>query len=407
MRRTPHRSKFYLRAVLSFIVFSLLCIGIFEGLSLCIPRGAVWIKDILGFIVIYGVAVGAVAVCFECDGLAALFGGSASFCVEHISRGLYGIFSGMLRQGTHAGFYILLYVVLAAALLVGLFFLTEKIKLWRIDVNNVFMFVLSIAAIISTVVLKLVVIHYNTVGENTLAISICVNISGILMCGVIFALLLNLVVGKRTEAERDIVKEMLEAEREQFYFEKSMIDAINIKCHDLKHQIAALDGEKAKELRREINEVVDRYNAGFETGNAALDTILTRKNFMCLEKKIELTCSARGAALDFMSELDIYSLYGNILDNAIESTEKVVDENKRVITLATEKRGNFVYIHAENYFEGTLHFDGGELRTTKSDSALHGFGLKSIGMIVEKYNGSLLIDVKKDNRFCLEIMFPL
>lgn len=407
LRKIPRRKYFYVRAAAAFAAFTLLRMGIFQGLTLLLPRDVIWIKNIFGFIILFGLTTASVAVCFKCDFATALFGGSASYCVQHMCQRTYLVISRFFPRGTQEIFYVMLFVALGVAYLTALYFIMERVNLRRITVNNVYLLVLAIVVIATTVVLDMVFMHYNVGGEYRRVLSVCTNISSILMSGMIFALLLSIVMGKRFEAERDIIKEMLDDEREQYYFEKSMIDAINIKCHDLKHQIAALDGEKAKALKQEVNAIVDRYNAKFQTGNAALDTILTRTNFVCLERKIELTCNADGAALGFVSEVDTYSLFGNILDNAIEAVEKMQDENKRVIILAVEKHGNFVYVHAENYFSGQLNYQKGEISTTKTDSALHGYGLKSIRMIVEKYDGNLLINVKDGNRFCLEIMFPV
>ena len=162
----------------------------------------------------------------------------------------------------------------------------------------------------------------------------------------------------------------------------------------------------SEELKKSLQSVVDGYDSSFETGNTALDVILTRKNFRCKESGIELTCAVNGESLSFMSEVDVYSLFGNILDNAIEAAEKLDDKEKRVVSLSLEKRDYFIYVHAENYFSGKLSYSGGVPRTTKNDGGLHGYGIKSIRMLVDKYGGNTKIDTKED-RFLLDLMFPV
>ena len=151
---------------------------------------------------------------------------------------------------------------------------------------------------------------------------------------------------------------------------------------------------------------MNAYDSSFHTGNIALDVVLTRESFSCGEKNISMTCLADGKCLDFISEVDIYSLFGNILDNAIEATEKVPDPEKRLLTLDIAQEGYFVHIRVENYFTDKLTFTNGLPDSTKGDSLYHGFGMKSIKMLVQKYGGSLKVYTKGE-RFVLDIMFSV
>ena len=77
-----------------------------------------------------------------------------------------------------------------------------------------------------------------------------------------------------------------------------------------------------------------------------------------------------------------------------------------MVSLSLEKKDYFIYVHAENYFSGKLSYSGGLPKTTKSDGGLHGYGIKSIRMLTDKYGGSTKIDTKED-RFMLDLMFPI
>lgn len=115
---------------------------------------------------------------------------------------------------------------------------------------------------------------------------------------------------------------------------------------------------------------------------------------------------ADGERLNFMKDVDIYSLFGNALDNAIESTMKLKDKTKRVISLLVSAKADFLTIHMENYYEGCLSFKDGLPQTTKDDKTLHGFGVKSISLLAEKYNGNVSMSTDSDI-FILNIIFPL
>ena len=77
-----------------------------------------------------------------------------------------------------------------------------------------------------------------------------------------------------------------------------------------------------------MEQEIRSYEAQNKTGNEVLDTILTSKSLYCQQHGITLTCVADGAALDFMDTMDLCSLFGNALDNAIESVEKLPDSEQ-------------------------------------------------------------------------------
>ena len=162
-----------------------------------------------------------------------------------------------------------------------------------------------------------------------------------------------------------------------------------------------------KETAKEIEKIINIYDTNFKTGNEVLDIVLTEKAFLCHNEDISLTCMADCHDLQHIKEGDLYALFGNILDNAMEAVHQLENKDKRCICLNAHTMGNFVTIMVENYFVGELCFlEDGLPMTTKGDLDYHGFGMKSIKAIVEKYNGVLSI-MSEDDRFRLNIMFPI
>lgn len=90
-----------------------------------------------------------------------------------------------------------------------------------------------------------------------------------------------------------------------------------------------------------MEQEIRSYEAQNKTGNEVLDTILTSKSLYCQQHGITLTCVADGAALDFMDTMDLCSLFGNALDNAIESVEKLPDSEQRLIHLVVARQKSF------------------------------------------------------------------
>ena len=227
------------------------------------------------------------------------------------------------------------------------------------------------------------------------------------MCLLLYALF-TMIDSNRVKKENQTLQALWKRAEEQYNLSKENIDLINLKCHDLKHQIRELKGQKtiSSESLIDIEDSVVFYDSFVKTSNEAINVILTEKSIRCYKNNIALSVIANGDIMSFMNEVDIYSLFGNALDNAIEACLKIEDINKRVISLAIENKINMISIVISNSFSGDIIFDEDGLpKTTKDKNGYHGFGTKSIKAIVDKYNGTLNIKVI-DNVFYLMILIP-
>lgn len=104
----------------------------------------------------------------------------------------------------------------------------------------------------------------------------------------------------------------------------------------------------------------------------------------------------------FLDPLDISTLFGNALDNAIEACMQLPDA-QRLVTVKTSRVRDMLLVLVENTMSSSLVWNG---RTTKEDPFLHGFGLANIQRTVEKYGGHCLTH-GKDGIFTLKILLPI
>lgn len=195
----------------------------------------------------------------------------------------------------------------------------------------------------------------------------------------------------------------------QLEMARENIDIINRKCHDLKHQVAALkhihDPQQRGQVIDSLQESVMIYDAILKTGNEILDTVLTEKSLLCGKNGIMLTCIAEGSLLSFMDAVDLYTLFGNALDNAVEAVLPLPEE-ERMIDLQVRQKAGLILIHITNRFAGSLEVGEDLPRTSKEDNGYHGFGLKSIRAVAEKYAGILSLNTE-GSLFTLRITIPL
>jgi hypothetical protein len=99
----------------------------------------------------------------------------------------------------------------------------------------------------------------------------------------------------------------------QYQISKENIDLINRKCHDMKHQIAALMQMGGDNLQREqfvedVQNMIEIYDSAPDTGNEVLNTILAQRSLYCNMHNIQWSCMADGTVLTFMENIDLYTL---------------------------------------------------------------------------------------------------
>lgn len=200
------------------------------------------------------------------------------------------------------------------------------------------------------------------------------------------------------------VKELLHQEREQYRISKETIEIINEKCHDLKHQIAFLREDRSDKNIAEIEKAVMIYDSTVKTGSSVLDILLTEKKLQCSSKNIKLTTVVNGKLLEFMDEMEVYSLFGNALSNAIESVSGLPQEMRHV-ALTVKQVGDMCSIHVENPYAGEIRFSDGLPQTTK-DKNWHGFGMRSMNRIVTSYGGVMTVTAE-NGLFTLDLLLPI
>ena len=209
--------------------------------------------------------------------------------------------------------------------------------------------------------------------------------------------------------EKDTLHNIMEMQYKNYQLSKENIDMVNQKYHDLKHQINLLKTQayvgKSTSYLEKMEREIRVYETQNKTGNQILDAVLTNKAMVCQNKEIELKFIVDGGALSFMEDMDVSALFGNMLDNAIESAEKQQEKQKRLIWLYVTKEKQFVRIRTENYCDEKIRFKNGMPVTTKKDRRLHGYGMKSIKSTVEKYHGSV-VAAQENNWFELKILLP-
>ena len=213
------------------------------------------------------------------------------------------------------------------------------------------------------------------------------------------------------EKELAAVRQVLNNQYEQYRNFQESEEMLHMMQHDLKHQIDGLRAETDLERRAEwldrMEEELDSWWLPQKTGSPVLDTILAAKLRKARNLKIRITCVADGSLLSALHVTDICTIFGNALDNALESVVQIPEEEKRLVSVAVSSQKNFVFIQVANTCETEIQeSDNHTLLTTKADRKNHGYGMKGIRYAVEKYGGSVGYHLE-NGWFELRILIPM
>lgn len=341
-----------------------------------------------------------------------LFVGSAGYIFQNGTGALRNLFRGFLFGEQRNVAYYVFGFLLTACVAVGYYFLLiRRLKKGNAErMKNTFLVVFLLVTLLIINVFNTVLNAFGAGQGNPEAVAYFESVL-MLICDTLLTVV-QFGVFQRTQLEWEnaVVGEMFRASEKQRVMSKQNIDIINRKCHDLKHQLAAIrahgtSGAAQDKYFDEIERSVMIYDSIVKTGNESIDVVLSEKCLYCEENKIRLTYTFNGEDFAFMDPMDIYSLFGNALDNAIESVLKTTPDN-RVINMRAVSQSGVLQLEIENYCEQMPQFVDGMPVTTKSDKDYHGFGVKSIRFVAEKYNGNVFFG-QQGKMFQLRILFVI
>lgn len=201
-----------------------------------------------------------------------------------------------------------------------------------------------------------------------------------------------------------------ELELKQAYYKDRINDEERVRSiyHDLKNHLLVLEaqagnGQELQKSARELQDQIREYETYQHTGNEFLDIIIRDKAKAAQEKQIDFSTAISLEDCDFIDPLDISTIFGNALDNAIEASEKLPKE-QRLVSVRAERVHDMLVIVVEN--NAALDDLTDLEKTTKKDTFVHGFGIPNIRKAVERYEGQCRVGAEKE-RFVLKILIPI
>ena len=231
---------------------------------------------------------------------------------------------------------------------------------------------------------------------------------GLVAINVLTYILMKRISEKNIEKTELIIDKMQnELYRTQFKEAEKKYDEMNKIHHDMKNHLqcisSLLDDKEYEKAESYVADII-KNKLDFEfkqinTGNRVVDAISNAKLTQCKNENILTTVNA-GSIETSIDDVDMCSLLGNIFDNAIEACRKV-EKNKKVHFEINQKKG-YINIIMKNSIQNSVIENNPKLQTTKKHRDIHGYGIKSVKGIVEKYNGMMEL-FEQDGFFIADI----
>ena len=402
------RENFAIRAAAA-IGLMLLNSVLWHHLSGIIPSKA-WAISAMGiakYLLFFLIGYGSIQLCMRCEKSEAMFCMTCALATQHLSYVLYDdvlALSGWAYDSVQA--VAIISAVMLLVYLAAYYLFVRKMKQHpELSFQNRENLIVGGLLILFTIVIKFIMEPYLSARSMT-KLYVLVSIYDVVCCVLALMLERGLFRNQALTDEKNFLTQLVHMQEEQYRTSKANVEMVNIKCHDMKHQISHITSTTDPDAIRELEQIISVYDSSLQTGNEILDVCLMEKKLLCEKNSIKLDCIANGQCLSFMQPSDLFSLFGNALDNAMEAVCKLDDVEKRIIFVSVKEELGMAIIHVENNYTGELIMADGIPRTSKDDEFYHGYGVKSIRMVVEKYDGNMAL-LPQNGIFNLNITIPV
>lgn len=217
--------------------------------------------------------------------------------------------------------------------------------------------------------------------------------------------------GEKSELayELEALKASAENIREQDIELQKLHESVRNLKHDMKNHLMVIahylneeNYDKAKAYTSEILDKLNAVHSYIETGNSLLNHIVNEKLEFARSKGIPVKAEIENLSFEKMGSLDFSALLTNLLDNAIEASEK---ETSPELCVKIVKRRGYQAIIIQNRISASVLEKNPSLKSRKKDAKNHGMGISQIKKITKKYNG-LSDFYEEDGFFCACSFIP-
>ncbi len=338
---------------------------------------------------------------FNSDLLKIIFGNLAYIIVITFVELIFVSFTYMLfdinqNQLVSSNLYTVIYFILTRTIVYLMIRFAGNIKIVQKNLKKVYVYELIMTLSINIFFIFMIFSLFKNkdIVEASSSAIFTMTITIIIFTAMVINVINQIIKYSKKESEWLLL--MREYERQQNYIES--LDRLTYKLkaqrHDFNHHI-----DEAKKYAKELLKDVQEVNNIVNIENSTILAILNNNLTVAKEKDIEVDLNIDIPKELKVNSMDISIILGNSLSNAIEACENL---KKKYIKLYMYMKGEYLIIKIKNSKKEDVFIDENSYETTKIDKENHGFGLKNIKYIVDKYDGLLKIEQSKEE-FILNI----
>lgn len=231
-----------------------------------------------------------------------------------------------------------------------------------------------------------------------------------LMCLIMYFIVQQMSKDNQTKLEYELMKEKEKYSKESMEIIKRSNEELREFKHDLKNYLLPLQEAMETMPQSEMVKVWEKINQKIEdvqtlnqTGNSYVDSMINTKITLARSEKVDVKCTIL-SKMEGIDDLEFCTVFGNLMDNAIEAERKVTGK-KEIIIFVEEKMG-YLRLEIQNKIEKSVLNENSSLNTTKKDTSSHGIGHKSVKRTMQKVGGALKY-YETGDLFCAEAVFPI
>lgn len=238
----------------------------------------------------------------------------------------------------------------------------------------------------------------------------------LIVCDVIFIIFLNIYfvylfnkVVQNNEMKKQLALRDQASDLQYRYYQEmeQRLEESRKTVHDMKNHLQAMErlyqtgeSERGRQYGDDLRQLLNSFSQDYYTDNRVLNIVINDKVERGKSLEISVSCALNLIDLSFMREMDITTIFANLLDNAVEAAGET---KPGWIRLKADQIRDFIVISVENSARGKPSVKNGQIVTTKKNH--HGYGLENVRQALEHYNGHMRIETGEDS-FKVSLFIP-
>lgn len=227
----------------------------------------------------------------------------------------------------------------------------------------------------------------------------------------VFYLIMDIIKREKVREQEEMLQKHAEQTEKLYWQEKKQYEELQRQRHEYKNQMLVIQTLLAKKDYSRITEYIRDYcgktekSDWFDTNHSVVNAVLNLKYREASNKRILMIIRFNDLADIPLKDADIISVLSNLLDNAIEASEKCEIETPLIkVKFVVENRRMLLAVN--NVWNGEIKLHDGKLISTKMDGNKHGYGMENVERIVNKYKGTYTID-SEGEEFKVVVSIPI